>query len=400
MRAVSVAVALCAATAPLYPLSALAASFTPNISAILNGGFTQRSHEFEGIGSLPVNGEHAAGPGKGFWLDHTELSMSANADDMFYGKLSLVLDTDENETELELEEAFVQTLAMPAGLSVRGGRFAPVIGYLNDKHPHADFFVDRPLAYRAFFGKHYYDDGVRLNWVAPTELFVELGAEAFAGRHYPASSGKSVGSRNLYAKIGGDLNASNSWQAGLSWLNTDNDPEHCSAHEHGDEEEVHEHGAYELCNFDGERNYWVGDLTWKWAPGGNFKYQALTLNAEYFYVRDKGEYLHEEEGDDHDHDHEEDAFIDGASQGWYLSAAYQFSPRWTVGARYSRVKQNAFYDNDFKPQATDLMLQWNYSHFSRIRLQYSYDQSVEGVKDNIVSVQYTMSIGDHGAHLF
>jgi len=47
--------------------------------------------------------------GEGFGLGHTELNMSANIDDKFYGNLTTVIESHGDHTELLLEEAFVQT---------------------------------------------------------------------------------------------------------------------------------------------------------------------------------------------------------------------------------------------------------------------------------------------------
>ena len=74
--------------------------------------------------------------------------------------------------EVELEEAWAQTRTLPAGFQVRAGRFSSQLGYLNEQHPHTDDFIERPLLYRAFLGGHYFDDGVRVNWTAPTDLYL------------------------------------------------------------------------------------------------------------------------------------------------------------------------------------------------------------------------------------
>jgi hypothetical protein len=70
------------------------------------------------------------------------------------------------------------------------GRFASQIGYLNEQHPHADDFVERPLLYRAFFGGHWFDDGLRLNWTAPTPFFLGLGVEVFRGKQLVREAAK------------------------------------------------------------------------------------------------------------------------------------------------------------------------------------------------------------------
>lgn len=47
-----------------------------------------------------------------------------------------------------MEEAFIQTTALPHGLRVKAGRCLSNIGYLNDQHAHTRDFVDVPLAYQ------------------------------------------------------------------------------------------------------------------------------------------------------------------------------------------------------------------------------------------------------------
>ncbi len=110
---------------------------------------------------------------EGFGLGHTELSLSSPIDDLFEGRLTAVLEDHEGETELELEEAFLQTTGMPYNLSVRGGRFLSQVGYLNSRHLHEDDFVERPAACRALLGSF-------RRWVAsePTPFFWQIGATA------------------------------------------------------------------------------------------------------------------------------------------------------------------------------------------------------------------------------
>ena len=376
---------------------------------MLNAGVTDRDSSFEGIAGLPVDGEHAAGPEDGFWLDHTELAFSGAVDNHFYGKLTTVLAEHEGASELELEEAFIQTLSMPAGFSVRAGRFLSNMGYLNSKHAHTDDYVERPLAYRGLIGSHYFDDGVRLNWVAPTDIYLELGAEAFKGSNFPASSGKTVGNSVVYVKTGGDFSDSLSWQAGLSWVQADNDPDFCTAHHHEDEhahdeEHVEEHEAGPgFCDFKGSKDFIIADWVLKWAPDGNYKYQSLTWQTEWLQQDVDGHALHHdahEEEEQHDDEfHQEWETFQAKQSGWYSSVVYQFSPNWSAGIRYSQVDVDEAY-GDFTPKIYDGMLQYQFSHFSSVRFQFSKDKSMESVSESVMSLQYTVAIGDHGAHQF
>jgi hypothetical protein len=170
---------------PAPVASAASNAFNPDISLILAGRYASLSRDPERYrltGFIP-GGE--IGPGKrGFSLGESELVVSANIDPRFYGALTLALTPDD---EAEVEEAFVQTTALPHGLLVKAGRFFSGIGYLNEQHAHTWDFVDQPLAYQAFLGNQFGDDGMQLRWVAPTETFLELGAELGRGRNFPGS---------------------------------------------------------------------------------------------------------------------------------------------------------------------------------------------------------------------
>jgi hypothetical protein len=92
----------------------------------------------------------AVGPApRGFGLGESELIVSASIDPYFRGQLVAAL-TPENE--VEVEEAFFQTLALGRGFTLKGGRFLSGIGYQNEIHQHAWDFQDSPLAYKAFLG--------------------------------------------------------------------------------------------------------------------------------------------------------------------------------------------------------------------------------------------------------
>ncbi|MFN7727174.1 MAG: hypothetical protein ACK5QH_19125, partial [Rubrivivax sp.] len=101
---------------------------------------------------------------QGLQLGHSDLTASGPVGSWFKAHVGAMFETHEGQLERSLEEAWLETTRLPAGLQARAGRFASQIGYLNQQHPHADDFVERPLLYRGFFGGHWNDDGLRLNW--------------------------------------------------------------------------------------------------------------------------------------------------------------------------------------------------------------------------------------------
>src|SRR6185503_2501918 len=199
-------------------------AFNPAISLILNGHYASYSLEPADY-ALPgfLLDSEAGLATEGLSLDETELAISANVDDKYYGFVSLAIEQTDNETAVELEEGYVETLALPNGLKVKAGRFLSDIGYLNPIHSHAWDFDDAPLAYVAMLNGAYGDTGVQLKWVAPSTLFVELGAELLRGDSFPAAGAAhdGVGASTLFVHIGGDVGSTSSWRAGLAHLAAD-----------------------------------------------------------------------------------------------------------------------------------------------------------------------------------
>ncbi len=364
-------------------------SFNPDIGVIFQGQAWNYDNDPDHyvIPGFPLGGE--AGPlPEGLSLGEIEIDISANVDDKFTAWLTVPIVIEDGETVVEVEEAWIETLALPAGLSLRVGRYFSNIGYLNDKHSHAWDFVDQPLSYQAFLGNQYIDDGAQLRWLAPTDMYLELGGEINRGDRYPsAGAGSSgYGSYTLHARSGGDIGFSHSWQAGLSYLQSDA-IERVSG------------GEDEALLFTGQSELMIAELVWKWAPNGNNKQRNLKLQAEYLWRNEVGTYRLPDG---------RQLPYDSDQQGWYVQAVFQPIPRWRLGLRYDRLSSDepgdAFRDTSLSPAANDpwrysLMADWSNSEFSRLRLQYTNDQAGQE-DDKQWGLQYIFSIGAHGAHSF
>ncbi len=95
--------------------------------------------------------------------------------------------------------------------------------------------------------------------------------------------------------------------------------------------------------------------------------------------------------------------------GWYAQGVYQFTPNWRAGLRYEQLDSGTrdfgaigslLAVDSYRPKKATAMLDYNWSEFSRLRLQFAQDKSMQGVTDNQVWLQYIMSLGAHGAHRF
>ena len=381
----------------------------PQISVIIDGGYigsSKPSDEYFVPGFQL--GEEAELPSSGFQINEAELNLQSNIDPYWFGNLTIGMHQHGSHTEFDLEEAFIRTLALPAGLSLTGGRFYSGLGYLNHHHRHQWDFVDAPLVYRALFNNQYKDDGVQLRWVVPSTVFWEWGVEAFPGRFFPASgSGNRLGSLSLFTHIGDDIGINNSWQLGASYLHTKPHQrvailKGLSSEGHGhDHDHEHEHRHHNDYDFTGQGHTYGVDAIWKWAPTGNEKSQYLSLQGEMYTRHENGQL----------HVGEETGKVQIRQNGAYLQAVYLFRPQWRVGLRYDRLGSNNRADNHeilhdanlaahhYHPHQTTAMIDYSLSEFSRLRLQYNRDYSSERL-NRMVMLQFVVSLGAHGAHAY
>jgi hypothetical protein len=362
-------------------------TFNPAVGLILVGTAARqtssKNYEVPGF-SLPDE----SGPiADGFSLGESELNINSNVDDKFFGNLTLAIASDGSGTEVELEEAYIQTLALPAGFNMTAGRFFSGVGYLNGFHRHADNFIDRPIAYEVFLGGQFRDDGIQFRWLVPTNQYIELGGEWLRGDAFPASGSAKhgTGTWTLFAETGGDLGTSNSWKTSLGYI-------HASAEERPVDPE---NDSANL--FSGDSNLYNLSFVWKWAPHGNPVRTNFKLQGEYFY-------------------REEDGLLDLASYsgdqtGGYLLGSWQFKPQWQVGYRYGRVNADnsvnellknsptsSLLENDGNTDRNSLILTWKNSEFSQFKLQYTAQSGLQN--DNRWVLQYVHGLGAHGAHKF
>lgn len=372
-------------------------AFNPEISLILSGRYARTSQDpaTYAITGFPLPGDVEAGPGeRGLSLGESELGITASIDPYLRGMLRLALAPDNT---VAVEEANVQTTSLSHGLTVKAGRFFSGIGYLNEQHPHVWDFVDAPIAYQAFLGRQFGDDGIQLRWVAPTETFVELGAEAGRGRSYAAThrGGNGVGAYALYGHLGGDVGDSNSWRAGMSMLRASPRDQRTAA--------IDLHGAEVVNGFTGRSTTWIADFVWRWAPGGDPSRRNFKLQAEYLRRSQSGELTYALDGPA-----VADAFR-AVQSGWYLQGVYQFMPRWRAGLRVDRLARGSVdYTGNaaslaapaYDPRRHSLMVDYSPSEFSRFRIQFARDESRQGQPDNQIFLQYQTSLGAHGAHRF
>ena len=384
-------------------------AFNPGISLILNGIYSNLSRDPAGFrinGFAPTLGE-VGPPVRGLSLGESELVFAANIDHYFRGVLIAALSPDD---KIGVEEAYLQTLGLSNGLTIKAGRFFSAVGYQNQIHAHAWDFADASLANKVFLGNRLNEDGIQFKWVAPTQLYFDLGLELGRGRKFPGGpdggrSKNGFGSGNVFAHLGGDIGASTAWQAGISHLRTS--PQDRTF------DDLDSSGTSVTNSITGRSRLWVLDGVLKWAPNQNPTYTNFKLQGEYFRRSEGGNLTYDTAAASLGT--QTDRYASRQS-GWYLQGVYLFVPMWRAGLRYDRlnsgttsiglVDSGALTAADFpilggyNPRRTTAMLDWSPSEFSRVRLQFARDYSRLGATDNQIFLQYIVSLGAHGAHKF
>jgi hypothetical protein len=379
-------------------------AMNPAVSVILNGVYANLKRDpnaYRLNGFVPTMGD--VSPGKrGLSLGESELAISSNIDHLFRGTLIAAISPDNDS--IGVEEGYIQTLGLSNGFTIKAGRFFSGVGYLNQIHPHAWDFTDAPLASKAFLGAQLGEDGIQFKWVAPTNLYWDLGAELGRGRAFPAgpAGGRNkngFGSSNVFSHIGGDIGASTAWQTGFSYLMTS--PRQRTY------DDVDSAGAPVTNSFSGKSRLLVLDGVLKWAPNGNASYNSFKLQGEYFRRTEDGALTFNSALSDS---------YRSRQSGWYLQGIYQFLPAWRVGYRYDKLDSGTttlgLVDSGaltaaafpilgaYNPKRNTVMVDWSPSEFSRVRLQFARDYARMGEPDNQIFLQYIVSLGAHGAHKF
>jgi hypothetical protein len=335
---------------------------------------------------------------RGFTVQNVELSFYGAVDPYFRGEAHVITFIDsEGETGVELEEAFLVTTSLPAGLQVKAGQYFTEFGRLNATHPHTWEFADQPvISSRMFGGDGMRGPGARVSWLAPTEFPLEwiLGAQN--------ANGETMASFVSEEPVGGRPSAEPDVRSlrDLLWssrLVASTDLSDTATVLGGLS------GAWgpNATGPTGRSRVLGADLTFKWRDlenQGGFPF--LSWTTEYMQRRYSADTFNEPGSGLGFFNHE--VLND---HGFYSQVTWGFRRGWTLGARYDSA--NGSHDgNDADPlrdrrSRVSAALTHYPSEFSKIRLQVSRDRS-EALSDHFTTVwiQFEFSLGSHAAHQF
>jgi hypothetical protein len=373
-----------------------ATAFNPAITVIPDGLYY---YDNAGGGAASSIGERFRAPGahietedspRGFSLREVELAFSGAVDPYFDVWATFGIGND----AIEAEEVYVQTRRFLPGTQIKFGQFFSGIGYLNRQHRHQWDFVDAPLPYVALFGSNLEEVGVQVTWLPATRVYTQFGVEALQGDNglianqladeYSGVLEETPGPRLFtgFVKLSPDLGYSNTLQAGVSIGRSR------SHHEADVEGNVFDGDAWFLgtdwiWRFDSTRPYGEGDLTVQ----GEYIYRSKTL--ELVSVADLRETTFQQDG-------------------LYAQVVYGVGPRWTLAGRVdvaglrNRLESLATTMDRGATTRYSANATFNPTEFSRLRVQYNHTRVPDDSRPRFhqVYVQFQMSLGVHGAHVF
>ncbi len=338
---------------------------------------------------------------RGFSIRAAELALEGAVDPFFKAFANLVFKmSPEEETELELEEAFAQTTALPGNLQLKAGRYFVEFGRQNNQHPHAWDFVDQPLALnRMFGGDGLRQNGARLSWLVPTPWYTEALLGVFNGQGGDAFSFRYLGeadSNGVTRLYGHATNARDLRGPGdLLYV-----PRLATAFDLTDEQTLVLGASAAL----GPNDTGPAARTQIYGVDGYWKWKPTNAGAGWPFVKVQGEVLWR-------------AFLAGADEeaglpeehlrdwGFYAQVLWGFTRGWVAGLRGDFVTGNTGVSEDGNAQRGEAerlspSLTYYFSEFARLRLQYNYTRVAGGDDEQAVWLQLEFMIGAHAAHKF
>lgn len=387
---------------PTDPITLLGDQGKKNVLGLsFDGLFAAGGSTAEDIEALQPGGHDPRQ--RGFTVQNLELTLTGAVDPYFRGQGNLIYQIDTSgESNFEVEEAFLETISLPGNLQLKAGQFFTEFGRLNPQHPHTWSFVDQPLVNGRFFGPDgLRNPGARLSWLLPAPFYAELflavqnshGETAFSFRHdhedellygRPVSQGRfrSLGDLLFTPRLATSFDLSDT-QTLLIGASAALGPNGAGA--------------------DTDTQIIGLDWYWKWKPTthhGGFPFVSWQTEAMLRRY--------------------EAAAYDGLRNpanpapplpaerlldyGLYSQIAYGFRRGWVAALRGDWVggERGAFHPDPLRATRWRVAPNLTYypSEFSKVRLQYNYDEGENLGVDHSVWLQFEFLLGPHGAHKF
>jgi hypothetical protein len=335
---------------------------------------------------------------RGFTMPNSEISLDGAVDPYFKGYSNIVWKLDQNgETEVELEEAYGITTSLPGNLQLKFGQFFTEFGRQNNQHPHAWAFVDQPIVLTNMFGKDgLRSQGARLSWLAPWSFYTEAMltvANSGGGTLFSFRSDES-------SEIHGGETVDRGVNGFKDLLIA---PRVSSSFDIGETQAmvVGGSGAFGPNNAGTttRTSIYGADLYWKW--------KSLTAAQGFPFVSFQSEVMTRA----YDAGSRVSLAIPAVTlaaqtlhdNGAYAQLLWGIKPRIVAGLRGDWTNGDAVaFDSPARADRIRISpnFTWYPTEFSKIRLQYNYDDRKDIKTDHSLWLQFEFLLGAHAAHKF
>jgi hypothetical protein len=278
------------------------------------------------------------------------------------GELAPFPEEEEHHDEgFTVEEGYIEWVGLPAGLSLKLGKFQQQFGQLNRWHSHALPFQSRSLPHLAFIGEESLGQtGASVHWLLP----VGGGAGTYeATVEVTRSENETLFGESGRPSVLGHLNAfwvlspSTDLDLGLSWL----------------------HGSYEDTVAVVDRELAGAEVAFTWRPPDRARYRGFTLRGGVMML---------------------DGLVTDASPdvdralGFWAGAETRLSETLLVGARADRTEDPL--DPAEHAWLVSPTVTWWQSEYVRVRLEYDLlGRSAVSTNEGRLVMQVTFAMGPH-----
>lgn len=386
--------ATASAEPPSQPLAA------PRSGAYMNIGFvalTDAGWSTEpDVGSLQL-GDHDPHV-RGFSIPNTEITLDGAVDPYFKGFTNIVFKLDgAGETGVELEEAFLLTTSLPANLQLKVGQFFTEFGRQNPQHPHSWSFVDQPLVLNRMFGPDgLRSQGLRLSWLAPTPFYTEAMVSVMNSAGGTAYSFRSEGSPEIHGGIAADRPV----RAFGDMLIV---PRIASSFELSETQTLLVGASAAF----GPNNSGATARTQIYGVDAYYKWKPAAAQAGFPFVSLQSEAMLRRYGAAEREAADNPTVLlpreTLGDRGAYAQLLYGIKPRIVAGIRGDFANgDDAAFDAPLRADRYRISpnFTWYPTEFSKIRIQYNYDDRQNIGTDHSLWMQVEFLLGAHAAHKF
>lgn len=281
----------------------------------------------------------------GLSIQEVEFYFKSNIDPYWSGQVSLGISQHGRDFDIDLEEAYVDSLFIPS-LTLRTGKFYAFLGRHNNLHTHYYPFIDPPLINQNLFGFHGWNNpGASLAYLSPLPWYSEIIIQGFYESEEEKPAAGILFLKNLW-----DLGAASTLELDLSY-------------------------SAGIKTF---QNLWNASLVWKWKPLQSAKQYSLSWTAELLQTLD-------------------DSSSDNIG-GAHSYIQWRFFKNWWLEGRAEYLSHNKW--SDIETQKYSFLVSFAATEYSAIRVQYDAAKSEHTEWEHSVSIQSNMSLGAHPAHLY